>query len=187
MKKSTIEKQTAAVILEEPLGTINIDGTDYIIEPLTTGTLIMLSSLISELPEIDTKAKSSQFVAAVLKAAGESEALGQIAATIVLGAKRIKQHPFIYVDHYRNVPKWSWTKFRRVIATERIKRQVYERDYLAERILDTMTPKALNELISKALAEGNLADFFVLTTSLNTKNLTKPTREVVKPTAFGHS
>lgn len=49
----TIERRAAQTILEESVGQIIIDGHTYEAPAPTTGTLVMVSALISELPDID--------------------------------------------------------------------------------------------------------------------------------------
>lgn len=186
--EKTIQQRTADTILQNPIGSVTIGEQTYEIEAPTTGTLIMISALASELPQLDPDTPREEFVSALIKAAGESESLGQIAATIILGAKRIKQNPIITLTTTEYRRKWSWRKFRFIDVPEIIPTPIYERDYVADHILDNMTPHDLKGLIDFALSEAHLADFFVLTTSLRTtKNLLNPTREVGKATASGHS
>ena len=173
-----IEQKVADTILQNSLGSIVVEDHEYQIAPPTTGTLILISALISELPELDADPESIEFVGAVLKAAGEGLVLGKIAATLILGAKRIKERPLTTIPSVEYKKKWSWRKFRKIdIPTEKAI-PVYERDYLAEKILDIMTAQELHDFISKILSEAHLADFFVLTTSLSAKSITTPTKEV---------
>lgn len=182
-----IERKAADTILQNNLGSITIEGIEYEIEPPTTATLIMVSALIGELPDIEVDPEGKDFIAVVLGAARESESLGQIAATLVLGAKRIKEHPLTTIDIYEIKKRWSWRKFRKQSRAEKKPVQVYERDYLAEKILTGMTAKELHEFVGDILTEAHLADFFVLTTSLKEKSLLTPKREVEKTTASGLS
>lgn len=180
----TIEKATADTILQNKIGSVIIDGEEYKIDSPTTGTLIMASGFISELPEIQIEDKDGKdFIAKTLGAAKECDALGKIAATLILGAKRIKEHPICMRLSYQYEKKWSWLKFRRIEVPVETRVPVFERDYLAEKIIDNSTPKELQDLINGILSESNLASFFVLTTSLKEeKNILAPTREVEKPT-----
>lgn len=182
---ATIRK-VADTILQQPIGSVMIEGETYEIAPPTTATLLLVSDLIAELPELTSDIKSPDFIGKVLESIKDCKALGQIAAILILGAKRIKQEPMTTTEGYIFERKWSWRKFKKV--TERVKKPVpaYLHDVLAEKILDSMTAKELHELISNILSEAHLADFFVLTTSLRTKRLTAPTREV-ETTASGHS
>lgn len=184
---TTIEYLAAQTILENSLGTITIGKKSYEIPNPTTGTLIMVSALISDLPEIDPDTPKEQFISTLIKAAGECNALGQIAATIVLGAKRIKEHPATTIETTEYKRRWSWRRLKFIERPEITITAVFERDYLAEQILDSMNPAELHEFIDHALSEAHLADFFVLTTSLRTKSILTPTREVGETTASGDS
>lgn len=184
--KKTLEQQAAATILEQPIGEITVAGMKYQIAPPTTATLIMVSALISELPEIDPETTDTAVLAETLRIAKDCDALGQIAATIILGAKRIKEHPIKTIDTYATEKKWSWRHFKRVEKITKTTLPVFERDYIAGVILEEMTPAALHEFLMATLAEAGIADFFVLTTSLQTKNLLART-EVGETTASGLS
>ena len=173
----SIEQKVADTILENSIGNVVVDGKEYQIQPPTTGTLIMISALISTLPEIKGEPTEKDFVAQILGMAKECGALGQIAATLILGAKRIKENPFITISTYEYQKKWNWLKFRKIETPKEKQMPVSERDYLAEQILDNMTPKQLQDLLNGILSEGELANFFVLTTSLQEKSITTPTRE----------
>lgn len=183
---TTIEQQAAATILERPIATVTIAGKPYEVAPPSTATLIMVSSLISELPQIDPDTPDAQVIPAILGAAKDCGTLGQIAATLILGAKRIKEHPVTTIDTYNTERKWSWRHLRRVDKVTKTTLPVFERDYLADIILEEMTPAALHEFLMATLSEAHLADFFVLTTSLQTKNLLART-EVEETTASGLS
>lgn len=186
MHTPTIENKAAATILENPIATIEIGGKQYEVAPPTTATLIMVSSLISELPEINPDMPDTEILPAILSAAKDCEALGQIAATIILGAKKIKQYPMTTVDTYHVERKWSWRHFRKVEKVISTPIGVFERDYIADIILEEMTPASLHEFLIATLSEAHLADFFVLTTSLRTKSLLERT-EVDETTASGLS
>lgn len=180
-----IEQQVADTILQNSIGNFVVDGKEYQVQPPTTGTLIMISALISTLPEIKGVPNEKDFVAEILGMAKDCQALGQIAATLILGAKRIKEHPMVSVPSYTLKKKFNWKKLRREEAPHETSVPVFERDYLAEKILDNMTAKQLQGFINDILSEGELANFFVLTTSLREKSITSPTREVETMTASG--
>lgn len=183
---STIEQKAGATILQEPIASVTIAGKTYQVPPPTIATLIMVSSLISELPEINPDTPTVEILPTILEAAKDCGSLGQIAATIILGAKRIKQYPMTTVDTYNIARKWSWKHCRRIEKVVSTTVGVFERDYIAEHILQEMTPAELHEFVMAALAEAHLADFFVLTTSLHTKSLLKRT-EVEETTVSGPS
>lgn len=162
----TTEQKVAATILEEPIGEVTIEGKTYSIPAPTTATLIMVSGLISELPEYDISQPDSQLYLEVLSKAKDGQALGQIAATLILGAKRIKARKSI------------WRLFAR--------RKQTAQNRLAREILNNCTPGVLRELIEGIMNEAGISDFFLLTTSLHAKSTTRPTREV-EATASGPS
>lgn len=180
-----IEQKVADTILQNSLGSVVVDGKEYQIEPPTTGTLIMVSSLIPELPQVTSEIESEDFIPQLLESAKDCNAIGLIVATLILGAKKIKEQPFTTITGLEYKKKWSWRKLRKIEVPIPKLVPVYERDYLAEKILDSMTAEELRELIKLILSEGCLADFFLLTTFLRTKNILTPTREVVETTAFG--
>lgn len=186
MNTTSIEQHAAATILENPIGQITVAGKLYQIAPPTTATLIMVSGLISELPQINPDTPDAEILQVIIGSAKDCSALGQIAATIILGAKRIKEYPMTTIDTYNVERRWSWRRFRKVEKVTKSTIAVFERDYIADIILEEMTPAALHDFLMTTLAEAHLADFFVLTTSLRTKNLLEKT-EVDKTTASGHS
>lgn len=169
MESPTLEQRVARTILQQPIGELTIDGATYEIPAPTTATLIAISGYISQLPEFDTNLPDEELTAQVLEKASTCTALGQIAATLVLGAKRIKQQ--------KACPRKWWQFWK--------KKQPLEFDRLTERILDNCTASQLRELTYDILKEAGIADFFVLTTSLHTKNILKRT-EVDETTASGH-
>lgn len=181
----TIEQSVADTILGNPIGTVTIDGKDYRVAPPTTATLIMVSALISQLPEIDPATPREKIIPTLMEAATDCEVLGKIAATLILGAKRIKQQPITTIAIPGVERRWSWKRLRKVDKPTTKLTPIFEIDYIAEKVLENMHPGELHEFISTTLTEAHLADFFVLTTSLRTKSLLTPTREVGKTTAYG--
>lgn len=164
--EQTIEQRVAKTILQRPIGSLTIDGATYEIPAPTTATLIGISGLISQLPEFDSSQSDEELTADMLEKAKHCRPLGQIAAILILGAKRIKEH------------KRKWWEFWK-------RHQPLEVDTLTDRILDNCTASQLREVIFDILKEAELADFFVLTTSLRTKSILTPTREVEKTTVSG--
>lgn len=181
----TIEQLAADTILDNSIGTVTIDGKEYEVKSPTTATLIMVSALISQLPEIDPNTPHEDLIPTLMTAAPDCEILGRIAATLILGAKYIKQQPITTVTTYNVERKWSWRHFRKVDKMVATQLPMFEVDYVADRILENMNAKELHEFINQVLTEAHLADFFVLTTSLRTKSLLTPTREVGETTAYG--
>ena len=177
----TIEQQVADTILQNPTDEITIGERAYPIGQPTPATLILVSGLVSQLPDMD--ANSDNVLAEVLVKAKDCRIIGKILAALILGAKRIKENRKIQVTAEYTEKRWSWKKFR--TETIRHKEVSYEGEYqyLSKQVLDECTTEQLRELITRRLLEMQVADFFALTTSLSAINLLKRTKEV--ETAFG--
>lgn len=180
----TVESKVAMTILEEHIGEIVLDGKTYTIPAPTTATIIAASALISTLPEFDLTVRDDELPAEVLKHGQHGKTLARIAATLMLGAKRIKEHHIVEVQTGAE-RRWSWRHFKHVEKPTTIR--MTEVDLLTEKILDNCTIARLREITFALVKEGGLDDFFILTTSLHAKNLLAPTRGVDKTTAYGHS
>lgn len=154
-----LESKTADCILEISQDCITIAGEKYDIAPPTPATLILISKYVSELPEVD--GKTNNIVNEVLGKAKDLSVIGKIAATLILGAKRVKECRKVTV----RIKPW------------RVKRMP-ELDYLADKILDEVSNTDLFRLLSDRLNNMQIGDFFVLTTSLSAANLLKRTKEV---------
>lgn len=167
-------------ILEQPIGEVTIDGKTYQIPAPTTGTLMAASALISKLPQFDITVPDTELVAEVLSHADGAETLAKIAATLMLGAKRIAERRIIKVQAPEKKQRWwQFWKTKPQCKTEN------EFEYLTGRILATCTAGQLRELTFAIFQEGGIEDFFVLTTSLRKRNLLTPTREVGETIAPG--
>lgn len=180
----TVESKVAMTILEEHIGEIVLDGKTYTIPAPTTATIIAASALISTLPEFDLTVRNDELPAEVLKHGKHGKTLARIAATLMLGAKRIKEHHIVEVQTGAE-RRWSWRHFKHIEKPTTIR--MTEVDHLTEKILDNCTTARLREITFALVKEGGLDDFFILTTSLHAKNLLAPTRGVDKTTAYGHS
>lgn len=172
----TLEQKVADTILERSTDTITIEGKEYHIAPPTPGTLIMISGMVSTMPVVRKDADNVMYE--VLSTAKDLSVIGKIAATLILGAKRIKENRIVLTEHVESTKKWSWRKFRYVVEQHKTATSQYEVDYLAEKILDEVTPQTLLRIVAKRLGELQIADFFELTTSLSAANLIKRTKEV---------
>ncbi len=172
----TLEKKVADAILEKATDVITIEGNDYPIAPPTTGTLILISELVSTMPIVDKNTKNALYE--VLCTAKDLSVIGKIAATLILGAKRIKEQRKVSETKIARRKRWSWRKFCMVTDTMTKSVDVLEADFLAEKLLDEVTTQTLNNIIVKRLGESQFGDFFVLTTSLSEVNLLRKTKEV---------
>lgn len=171
----TLEQIVAATILQTTTtgSVIDIDGQKYTIADPTPATLIMVSAEVSRMPKIN--AATDNILFEVLRTAKDMQPIGRVAAILILGAKRIKENRLIVLS--RQVKKWSWKKFRRVETWEPVCTRK-EIDWLAERILESLSPQTISNLITKRLAEMQVGDFFGITTSLSAINILKATKEV---------
>lgn len=52
MTEQTIESKVASAILERPVASIELDGVKYDIAPPSIATLILVSEIVSTLPEM---------------------------------------------------------------------------------------------------------------------------------------
>ena len=171
----TLEKKVADAILERASDSITIEGKEYPIAPPTTGTLILISSLVSTMPIVNKDAKNALYE--VLCTAKDLSVIGKIAATLILGAKRIKEQRKVCNTKTEQHKHWSWRKFRRVTDTTTKSEEVLEVDYLAEKLLDEVTTQTLNNIIVKRLGESQFGDFFVLKKTQTTNNNKENTNE----------
>jgi hypothetical protein len=171
----TIEKKVADAILEKATDKITIEGNDYPIAPPTTGTLILISELVATMPIVN---KNANALYEVLRTAKDLSVIGKIAATLILGAKRIKEQRKVCKTENVQHKHWSWRKLHKVTDTTTKSVKVLEVDYLAEKLIDEVETHTLNNVIVKRLGESQFGDFFVLTTSLSEVNLLKRTKEV---------
>lgn len=173
----TIEKKVADAILEKPTDSITIDGREYPIAPPTTGTLILVSELVSTMPVVKKDAKNALYE--VLGTAKDLSVIGKIAATFILGAKRVKENRKVCMTKTWHHRHWSWRKLRMVDDTTVTEEGgMSEVDYLAGKLIDEVDVKTLNNIIVKRLEASQFGDFFVLTTSLAEVNLLRRTKEV---------
>ncbi len=184
MEKESLEKLVADAILERSAETVKIDGREFEITPATPATLILISELVAEMPVMSRK--TSNVLQEVLCKARDLRVLGRIIATLILGARRIREGHTIKVEHTEACRRWSWRQFRMIEAGKRVTENVKELDWLSERLLEEVTTNTLLRITAKRIALMQVADFFELTTSLSEANLLKRTKEV-EETAFGGS
>lgn len=156
MKK--IEKQVSATILQKPKAEVSIGGRIYKISAPTPATLIRVSELIAELPQL--KMDSNNILSETLATAKDCKIIGEICAILILGAKK---------ERDADVSKWSWRKFR--FVKDREVRQ------LANDILYECEIKDMCELVTSRLLNMQIGDFFALTASLFEANLLRRTKE----------
>lgn len=177
----TIEQLVCNAILEHPADVLEIDGHQYPVCPPTVATIIMLSQLISQMPAVDGHADN--VLIEVLRSAKDMKIVGRIAATLILGAKRVNECRTVSKEEAHTCVKWSWRKFRKTAVTRSVTVQAPEVEYLSNAILDNVSPGTLFKVVKERLNMMQIGDFFALTTSLSEANMLRATREV--ETAFG--
>lgn len=164
---TSVETKVKDAVLQESRK-VKVGDREYDAPVPTLGTLLMVSSLISKIPDIP----DSNSTAVVVGSASCSDAIAEIAATLILGAKSIK--------------KAGNRPFRKLLAA--ITHSPTPLDALKEDILDNYSAHDALDLILSLLGNARLPDFFVLTTFLREASLTKPTKVVkTKTTARGRS
>lgn len=162
----TIEERTAETILQQPKA-VEIDGKCYEIAPPTTATLILVSGMISRLPqfgELD-KLQGEDMLFHALANAKDCEKVAEIAAVMIVGAKEYKK------SHLQSLLQQS--------QKQSLLRRIFRKESLFDKVKNAVlnsSPKKLDEIIGVCLQGMQVQDFFLVTTFLNKVNLTKQTK-----------
>lgn len=168
-QKQTIESKVAAAILEKPIATIELEGVKYNIAPPSISTLILVSEIVSTLPQVDN-VPNDKIVYSALHHAKDFKQLGDIVAVLILGAKGLTD------TVTRKVVK---KRFFGLIKSETEETVTIDRKAeLAKIVLDNIRPSVMLNIIVRRLNDLEIGDFFGITTSLSETNLLKPTKEV---------
>lgn len=176
MEKPTTEQIVAQTILQQQ-EEITIGDKTYTINPPSVATLILVSAAVSRLPHIELDEK--KIMEETLYVAKDCEVLGEIAATLILGAKHINDTvKSRHIERKRHLWGLFSTK-QEVVKTETKKK------LLVRELMEELTPRDLHSLIAKALMKMQVADFFGLTTFLTGINLMRPTKVETEATASG--
>ena len=166
-KKNTIESIVADALLQKPLGSITIDGQKYTIDRPRVATLILVSKLISQIPDINSKlVDEADKLAEGLRVAQDCPVLGDIAAALILGAKQVTQQ--------RQVKKkylWGLITIHKNVT-------INLHQELADKLLMELSSDELFMLVVECLKRQDIPIFFDTITSLYEVNLLKPTSEV---------
>lgn len=157
----TTEQQVADAILQRS-DEVEIAGKTYKVAPPTTATLILVSEQASRLPAMPKPADPNQLIQSVLANARHYRALGDIAATLILGAKRIMEAK----SEDKRKPAFAFWRKRKPATDERAE--------LSRDILQSLSPSQLADLIVGRLATMEISSFFAITTSLAAANIIKP-------------
>ena len=164
MEQTTIESRVASAILERNVGNIEIEGVTYEIAPPSIATLIVVS--------IVEKVEKTEIVNSVLHHARFFRPLGDIAATLILGAKSLTEERVV-VQEKRYL-------FGLIKRKSKKKIKIDKRAELAKAILENVRPTVLFNVVVQRLQDMEISSFFAITTSLSEANILKPTKEVVK-------
>lgn len=159
-QKNTTERKVEETILQTPK-VIKVGGREYEVRPPTLGTLYMVSSIVSEIPEIP----ESKDTATVVGSAVCARDIARVIAVLVAGSKADRGHR-------------KGSLLRRVFRRSRI-------DELTDEIMEECTPREALGILVEILGNSQLADFFALTTFLRGASLTRPTKVVKETTAPG--
>ncbi|MCC8112314.1 MAG: hypothetical protein LIO74_12275 [Ruminococcus sp.] len=178
----TLEQKVAQCILQRATDTIEIEGNTFEVCPPTPATLILISSLVSQLPEVDDKAENMMYE--TLRIAKDMSIIGDICTAFILGAKRIRENRKIVTEKMEYTTHWSWRKMRKVKTCRAVREETSEAKWLADKLLYEVTNETLVRVVAKRLGMMQMADFFALTTSLSAANHLKRTKEV-EATASG--
>lgn len=148
-----VQAKVSKTILQQ-VTEVRLGGKAYRVAPPTVGTLIMVSEIISQLPQ-EREIRKGREKQDILAGAKDFGLLPEIIAVLVLGAKEINYNG-------RNM----------LIA--KMRRRRYEK--LVGKIRDSASPEEIASVTAPMLDSLQLKDFFVVTTFLQGINLTEPTK-----------
>lgn len=155
-----IEQKVADTILQKP-HKVSIGGRDYLVPPPTIGTLIEVSSMLSEIPQMEFK--SDDIIGCVLRYAKDSDKLTDICALLMLGLKKANKRTFGFFGPTRL-------------------------EYLSKIIKLTATVEETAIAITEIISGLGIKDFFDISIFLQSLNVTKPTKmEKTSQTVSGQS
>lgn len=163
MAKKSIESSVADALLERKRE-IEIGGVTYKVAPPSTETIILVSELNAELPEINEKAHHAL---ESLRVAKDCRVIGEMVATMILGPDNLIEE--------RTIRKKRL--FGLVSTTETV--TVDRRRELGAQLLRDLGPAKLYDKYTELLGGMETKSFFALITSLNDINILKPTKEVI--------
>ena len=172
----TIEQKVADTILQKATE-IKIGDKTYEAAPPSIATLILVSEAVSRLPHL--KLNDKDIVRECLSVAKDCRMLGEIAAILILGARKANEM-VVKVNMGKKRCLWGLFKLKRdkKIHTD-------HKTELAKEILENLSPSQMHLLITQLLSGLDLGDFFALTTFLTETNLMRQTKVDTETTAFG--
>lgn len=165
----TIEKKVVDAILQQPMEVVIGDRT-YNAAPASVATLILVSEAVSRLPQ--GALDNEKVMEEVLANANLCRPLGEVAAILILGAKGITETIKV---HQKQKKRYLWGLLSRTVSVE-VEQTIDRKGELTDLLLDSLSPKELNNLCARLLARMQVADFFALTTFLTEINLLRRTK-----------
>ena len=160
-EKDNIEGLVSDTILQKPYS-IQIGQETYEVAPPSIATLILASELISQLPKVELDKSLVTFES--LRIAKDCKVLGDIVATLILGAENITTEATVVQKSL-----FGLVRTRKKVTID-------NRAILSDKILKQLSPSKVNALTLKIINRMEIGDFFGLTASLIEINLLKPTK-----------
>lgn len=181
MEDKTIESKVADTLLQRE-EEVKVGGQTYMVAPPSTATLVLVSEQIANLPTLVLNPK--KIMEETLAVAKDCKALGNILAILILGARQVNEPVTEIITERKPVLFGLFHRMatRKVVSTRM--------ESLSKKVMEEMTPRELQNMVSQLLMKMQVADFFGITTFLTEINLMRSTRKVetpINPTQFGQS
>lgn len=156
-----IEKKVADTVLQKPY-CVQIGEETYKVAPPSIATIILASELIAQLPGLKLDNKQVMFES--LFVAKDCNVLGEIVATLILGADNLTSEEEIIETHCFGLIR----RKKKVLVDNKA--------ILSAKILKKLSPSKVNAITISILNRMEIGDFFGLTASLIEVNLIRPTK-----------
>lgn len=174
--EQTTEQKVAGTILEKGV-TVSVGGRDYKVERVSIATLVEVSAVISEIEratgdlptEEDVKRDPELVSVWAMRSAGAGTLIARAVATLILGAKAIREERPTRRHFFHFGNNHSETRLEQLTAE----------------IAEGMNYEEVYYIFTELLGQSRLAHFFALTTFLRGATLTKPRKVEEETTAFG--
>ena len=161
----SIENKVADTILQKPF-CVQIGEETYKVAPPSIATLILASELIAQLPGLKLDSKQVMFESIFV--AKDCKVLGEIVATLILGADNLTSEKEI-IEVEKHCFGLIRKKKKRTV-------QVDNKAILSDKVLKKIPPSKVNTITISILNRMEIGDFFGLTASLIEVNLIRPTK-----------
>ena len=159
----TIEKSVAETLLQKSMQ-VEIGGVTYEVAPPSTATLVLISEFMSGVPNFGVLETEEDVLKWVLKNARQCGFVGELVATLILGARRINETTKVNKKTLFGLLKYGKkVSLKSIISKESL----------------LLHPTVLSKLIADLLNGLDVGSFFFTITFLNDINLTKPTKTKV--------